>query len=447
MTGKACVSNRKRVCWIVFAGMFFTELAMHLNCDTLFADDGVFYTALDAGGSLFAFLLNRWNRWSSRLIIEAILAVTTHSIWVWRILDCLVMTGIAYALFRFVDKEAKPETAIISCLMILSIPFRIIRTTGWQATSVNYTWPMCAAFLCLLPSADVLQGNKPNHISRVFSVVAAILAANQEQMAVLLFLGAAFFILSVRLRYGKTDRLTVFILIIAAMEIVLHLLCPGNRLRSAESVCMVNLRDYGQFTLPEKLSIGLTSTAQLLFYTRNRVFWICLASIFCTGLAQRRPVFLIPVCLVAPLACLIGRHWKVFPNMGWLARYSAYDLQTGPARILEHGQLFGLFFWIFAVYCIAVSLYVVMGRGMRTAAAIWCYTSGFASRMVLSFSPTVVESGERTILPLYACLMLSTLLCVTALPKNNRRILILPAVILAVYAAFLNVSGSFALAM
>ena len=438
--------DEKWVRRMVFAGMLLVQLIMHLNCDTLFADDGVFYTALDAGGSLFSFLIRRWNRWSSRFVIEAILAVTTHSIWLWRILDSLVMTGLSYALFRLSDEEKRPETAVLTCLLVLSIPFRIIRTTGWQATSVNYTWPMCAAFLSLLPSADALRGRKPGRLWRILSIAAACLAANQEQMAVLLVLGASLIFFFERMQSRQTDVWTIAILLIGALGIAMHLLCPGNHVRSEASISMVNLRDYGQFTLPDKLSIGLSSTVRLLFYTRNRQFWICLALIFLTAVAKRKPLWAYPVCLLAPFACLLGRKWQMF-GIGWLARYSAYDLQTGPARILEKGQLFGLFFWILSVFSIALSLYIVLGYGRRSVAAIFSYASGFAARMVLSFSPTVVESGERTILPLYACLMLAALFCVTDLPRDKRRILLLPAVLLAVYAAYMNVTGSFALAM
>ena len=450
MTGKTAripLADARQLRRLVFVLMLLFEIIMHLNCDTLFADDGVFYSALDAGGSLSAFLVKRWNGWSSRLLIEAVLAVTTHSIWLWRILDSLVMTGIAYALFRLSDGEERPGTAVLCCLLVLAIPFRIMRTTGWQATSVNYTWPMCAVFLSVIPSADALRGKKAEIARRVLSVAAAVFGANQEQMALLLFLFAAILLVFGRLQRKRADNWTFAILTIAAAEIALHLICPGNRARSIASVSMVNLRDYGQYTLPDRLSIGLSSTVRLLFYTRNRPFWICLALIFSAALAAGKSLRLMPVCLVAPFACAFGRNWKKLSENGWLARYSAYDLQTGPARILEDGQLFGLFFWIMALFCVAVSLYIALGNGKRAAAAICCYAAGFASRMTLSFSPTVVESGERTILPLYVSLMLAALLCVTALPENRRRILLLPAALLAVYAAGMNFIGSFALAM
>ncbi len=450
MIAKTPDLSRTEAKWIrrfIFAAMLLLQIIMHLNCDTLFADDGVFYTALDAGGSLSAFLLKRWNRWSSRLLIEAVLAVTTHSIWLWRILDSLVMTGIAYALFRLSDEEKRPETAILSCLMVLSIPFRLIRTTGWQATSVNYTWPMCAVFLCLIPSVDAIRRKKPMRVMRILSIPGAVFGANQEQMAVLLFLMALFFLVSESRCRKRWDYFTFAILLIAAGEIVMHLLCPGNALRSAASEKMVNLRDYRRFTLPDRLSIGLSSTVRLLFYTKNYPFWICLTLIAGSTFSMGRRPFLIPVSLVAPLACYLGRHWKQYAGLTWLARFSAYDLQTGPARILEDGQLAGLFFWILALFCIALSLYIVLGEQERTAASIWCFASGFAARMVLSFSPTVVESGERTILPLYACLMLAVLLCVTAAPKNRKCFFLLPGFLLALYAAWINFFGSFALAM
>ena len=76
-------------CAAVLLALLLVQLAMHLNCDSLIFDDWYFYSASKSGQGLFAFLNMRWQTWSSRLIIEAFLCVTTRSIWLWRVLDSL----------------------------------------------------------------------------------------------------------------------------------------------------------------------------------------------------------------------------------------------------------------------------------------------------------------------------------------------------------------------
>ena len=428
---------------LIFGGMLAVQLLMHLNCDTLFADDGLFYTALDGGGKLLPFLADRWARWSGRLIIEGILALSTHSIRTWRVLDSFVMTGLAWGIFRLSDGERRADTALLSCLMVLSIPFSVIRSTGWQATSVNYTWPLSAALVCLVPSVDRVRGRRPSAPRRVLSLAAAVLAANQEQMAVLLFLLSGGVLIAAKRRERKTDGWTAAILAIAAAELALHLLCPGSRARSLQSVNLVNLRDYGRFTLIDKLSIGLTSTGTLLFYMKNRPFWIFLALILGAAAGNRRSLPALAVCCAAPAFCLAAGSWRRLSGIAWLGRFSAYDLQLGPARILDGGQTAGMFVFTFVLLMTLLSLYAAGGETAGTWTALFVLAAGFAARMVLSFSPTVVESGERTMLPLYAAMMLSALCCAAPLRGRAR---LAPAWLMAFAAAAMNAAGSFALA-
>ena len=70
-----------------------------------------------------------------------------------------------------------------------------------------------------------------------------------------------------------------------------------------------------------------------------------------------------------------------------------------------------------------------------------------AARMALAFSPTVVESGERTMLPLYGAMMLCALLCLRDAPEQSGWIKPVNAArFLCALLAAANLAGSFALA-
>ena len=72
---------------ILFLVIFF----LHILAKEGQQDDSWFATALE-GTNLGGFLLYRYKRWSSRVLIEGLLVLLTGcSFWVWRILDSLIM--------------------------------------------------------------------------------------------------------------------------------------------------------------------------------------------------------------------------------------------------------------------------------------------------------------------------------------------------------------------
>ena len=66
----------------------------------------------------------------------------------------------------------------------------------------------------------------------------------------------------------------------------------------------------------------------------------------------------------------------------------------------------------------------------------------------MSFSPTVVESGERTMLPLYGAMMLCALLCLRDVrEEGGRKKPVTAAYVVCGLVAAANFASSFMLAM
>ena len=192
------LNNRRMACVFVLGVLFLAQMAMHMNVDNLLLDDWVFWGALD-GQSIPAFLAARWNTWSSRLIIEGVLAIITHSIWTFRVLDSLAMVLLAYSLYRLAGCEERPDVLALSACFVTAIPFAILRSTGWMATSLNYYWPLACTAGALIPLADALWKRRTSQTWQVFAVLLAVYGANQEQTSAVimgssLVLGAVLYI-------------------------------------------------------------------------------------------------------------------------------------------------------------------------------------------------------------------------------------------------------------
>lgn len=157
---KAMSGKKRMLCAAVILMLFAVQLVMHTNCDSLILDDWVFRDAAEGGVSIASFLAKRWQTWSSRLLIEGLLCVTTKSIWLWRVLDSLAMVLMAFSLCRLANAEKRPEMLGLAALLVTSIPFAILRSTGWQATGMNYYVPLACAMTACIPLADALWKRK-----------------------------------------------------------------------------------------------------------------------------------------------------------------------------------------------------------------------------------------------------------------------------------------------
>lgn len=442
------------LCAAVLFALFAVQMVMHLNVDNLLLDDWVFFSVLEQGESIPAWLLNRWQTWSSRLLIEGVLCLITHSIWAFRVLDSAAMVLMAWAVCRLAGGGKRPDMLALSALLVTVIPFYIVRSTGWMATSLNYYWPLAAAAAALIPLADSLWNQKTSCAMGAAAVVLAAFGASQEQISALIM--GSYLVLGgyLALRDRRIRALHAAIFAVAAGQLILHLTCPGNAVRTGESIALVNLRDYVQFSLIDKLSIGLTSTTALLFYTYCPVLLACGALVCAAITARRRGPAAHLLALAAAAFVLRGYLAYLTQNVSGLAGSNRpfrvmldYSLLLGPARIGEPVYMIMVFASVCVLGLMALALYLSIGHRPMALCAVFAYAIGFAARMALAFSPTVVESGERTMLPLYGAMMLCSLLCVRDCRQDgSRRWPLAIGAAVCVILAGMNVLRSFALA-
>ena len=439
---------------LVLLALFFAQMVIHINVDNVILDDWVFWGVMESGSSVPAWLIERWETWSSRLLIEMVLCLITHSIWAFRVLDSAVMVLLAWALCRLANAEKRPGMLALAALLVTTIPVAVLRSTGWMATSLNYYWPLAATATAMIPLADSLWKRKTGSMMAAAAVLLAIYGANQEQTSAVIMGGYLVLGGYCAIRDKRINRVHAVIFAIALAELVLHLICPGNAVRTAASVAMVNLRDYVQFSLVDKLSAGLTSTTALLFYTYCPVLLVCGALVGATVSARRRGLAAHAIVLCAAafvLRAYLAQFTRASSGLAGSNRpflmMCDYSLLLGPENIGNIVYMIMVFASVCVLGLMALALYLSIGHRPMALCAVFAYALGFAARMALSFSPTVVESGERTMLPLYGAMMLCSLLCVRDCEKEGaRRWPRIVAIVICAVVAGMNVLSSFALA-
>lgn len=448
------IKKPRAMCAAVLFVLFFVQMLMHMNVDNLLLDDWAFYAVLVEGHSIPIWIFNRWQTWSSRVLIESMLCLITYSIWAFRVLDSAVMVLMAWSLCRLSGSEERSDMLALSSLLVTTIPFSVLRSTGWMATSLNYYWPLTAAAVALIPLADSLFGRKTSLGLVAAAIACAVFGANQEQTSAVIV--GSYLVMGgyLAIRNRRINAVHAVIFVIAAIELIMHLTCPGNAVRTVESIAMVNLRDYAQFSLIDKLSIGLTSTTALLLYTHCPMLLACGALVGSTVTARRRG-FCAHVIVLAVSTFVLRAYLAHFTRMssglvGINALFLSmqdYTLLLGPLHIGDPVYMIMVFASVCVLGLMALALYLSLGHRPMALCAVFAYAMGFAARMALSFSPTVVESGERTMLPLYGAMMLCSLLCVKECGKDGlKRWPLLTAIAILVVIAGMNVASSFVLA-
>jgi len=214
---------------LVFAAGFLVSCFIHYSD----GDDAIFLGEIAARPRFFDFFTYLTKTMNGRLSATASLWVVFHfSIWVWRILNGLVIAAFSFFFSRIVyllrygaakapassftsgNGQTKPgEDAFLrlfGCIGIALFSFLIIGTGVigysclWISGSVNYLWPFTAALIFMYPVLlSVYRGKRIHPALRCLSTICGVYAALcQEQVALCLL---AFLFLLVIKNYRDTS--------------------------------------------------------------------------------------------------------------------------------------------------------------------------------------------------------------------------------------------------
>lgn len=134
-----------------FIFLFLILLNWHHSIG-LSIDDLFFYT-IPQETNIMSFVIERYDIWSSRILIEYILCHILQSpLILWWYLDSLIFTFIAILTYKLINGENNLFYSILSCILCLSFIFSshyALGSAGFVTTTINYTWPLFSGLLAL----------------------------------------------------------------------------------------------------------------------------------------------------------------------------------------------------------------------------------------------------------------------------------------------------------
>ena len=386
--------------------IFLVCLLFNLNIHlTGFKDDGdLFYKPLinKYNGNYLDFLVNRYNTWSSRSIIEIFTLLGVTQPIIWRCLNTLMMWIAAILPAYIIQKKDKVNIygLILSAALFFTFPLTFFSETGWIATTTNYLWVFSMGLLSIYPLARYTRKEKKHLWLSIVGIIATLYATNQEQMALLIL--AFTIILGIFNWYKKRSikpLLPTFI--IGTLNLIYVLTARGNEIRYNQELTNW-FPDFEKLSIPKKIELGYSSTLRHLFFDKQSTILLFLFLLFVFTLSSqiyRKKFSFIGIFGLLPLPISLlfsfneylqnGRVLEVLNNFNqYGTTINLLDTKTWIPDILLTILLMSILVAIIYLLDYQVTSYVPL---LFICAAI-------VSRLIMGFSPTIWASATRTYL-------------------------------------------------
>jgi len=421
---------------LLAVGGFLLHVFLILN----WGDDAYFRNSLQPENvTLYSFLLNRYTTWSSRIIIEIWAIVINQVPILWWFLDTAILLLAAYSLRLLLPKMDKKATYFLVCLVFI-YPFIDMRTAGWITTTMNYTWPLAFGLYAMVSIKKILNGEPLRIYQYVLSVSALLYAANHEQMGTLL---AGFFIFFSIYQIVVQKRLHWFLALKTVLSIasmVFILTAPGNGIRTAWTIG-TQFPGYVDLSLFNKIEMGFSSTLFGLVMKPNLSFLLFGLLLFLAAKVKNQSrVFLITASLPLVFSLVFGLLGPVFGKLlPFVGTIRGAMTVTGTNPTFSHPiSLVPDLLLLLVCISVIISLYRLFELKRDAWLVLLVLGAGFASRMIMAFTPAIWFSEARTFIYLYFALIYCSVRLFQIVQASgtteNERIVISLATVFAIFS-------------
>lgn len=402
------MKNKNIAAWTPFLLVAMVGLFYHLRMVPMGGDD-IFFCQATEETTLWAYLANRYETWTSRVVSEFLLVNVIQVPLLWRIIDFLMFATWPMILSKIFGGGRLVNWCAAGAVLLF--PFHDMGTAGWITTTVTHFWPLWGIFFVGMLIKKMLASERIHPAEAVFGVLVCIMTGSHEQYAVIMFVLFVLYGIYLWQQRRKPENLPVLLplVIVNLISLLVILLCPGNAERNKVSIA--DLPIYEKFNFGEKLYLGLLSIERVFIANVDAVFFavvfLWVALVYLKTKDYKRTLL-----SGLPLWILFGQTVlrTAYPGLS--------GLFVMPEQILSWswGELST---WLPMVY-LAVSvgamlyaLYQLLGKELREyISVIILLGCGFGAGMVLGFMATIYVSGERVYAPLYSILLTVTLLCI-----------------------------------
>lgn len=365
------------------------------------------------GRSLKDYLIYRYNNWSSRLIIDGMMIMLCKNVKykVFCVLNAATYVVMTIIISKIFNKEQNKNINIFLCFLVLLYPLSHLGSAGYIATSINYLLPLTCLFYSMYVVLQIINNKKFSKISYIIAIITTLIACNMEQTCIT-FVALLFFIeifSIIKKKNKKKDWYIIVLFAIAIIELIFIAKCPGNSVRyNSEIKKWYN--NYANYGLKEKIYLGIIPTASEIL-NQKIIFTVfaLLLMIYTFGKSKNK--------ILRTLSVI---DFSFFLLMGTFSNLTKTIYQNSSKffEIVNSQDIYGNSIALPNLICLAIILFVslsliyllyeVFDHKLEYPLIL---IVGFASRIMMGFSPTIFASCSRTAIILYfSALVLSLII-------------------------------------
>ena len=367
--------------------------------------DDLFFEKVLNENKLFPWVIDRYNTWSSRVIVESVLVIVMKFGAVfWKVLNIASLMLLAVSISKLLVEENARRYNWIIVALVLAYPFKDMSTAGWAATTINYTWPLSLGLYSLIIVKKILKNENIKWYEYILSIIALIYAINVEQMCAILL--AIYVPKTIYLMIKKKTSIYMIIQsIVCVLSLIFILTCPGNAARDILETATW-FPEFANLSFIQKFLMGYSSSLAKFIFEPNAVFMIAGVLLFILTYLKEKNKY-IRIISGVPIVCNI-----VFGIFGFALAKIAPNIYNPANCMTQYGitkivplailTMSGLSF----IFC----TYICLKNSFKGLLCIYVLLLGFASRIAMGFSPTIWASNDRTFLYMYFSIIICSVM-------------------------------------
>ena len=412
---------KERKMWICCLLIFFVFFIRHFSMDFSRGDDSWFACQLSQG--TIPYLIFRYNNWSSRLIIEAVLIHFVHFPKLcFYVIDSLMFVLIYYSILKITNLERNISAMIVLLIIVVEFPFDYFGSAGWYATILNYSWPLAFGLYCLYLISKSFSDKELNLFQKIVFFPCFIYAINQEQLCALMF-GFVFVILCYSYyTKRKINTLIATSFVLTIIMLLFHGLCPGNELRKIQETNTF-YPEFSDFSLIDKVVLGVLSTISIIITKHILVTYLFLLSLILCAYRKKKleyeilsVSFLIIYFIV--VLCLKYNTYIHFILVDKMCNIINLFCSNVPKIEVSKSLLIYLFSILVYFTCLIYCVFKIENNSKFCFVSIILLAS-LAARFILGLSASIFASLDRTFINTYFL----QIICILTLAFNETPLL------------------------
>ncbi|MCM2532974.1 DUF6056 family protein [Neobacillus pocheonensis] len=395
----------KRNMWINYLFVYLCLYAYHLIVSKSPGDDLTFAKAAQHY-NVVQWLSKRYFDWSGRLFPDAMsLLLLANKVWLWRLINPLVIIVLAYGLVRIWKKNVR-MVEFLTALCIIGYFTNNILSSGffWITGSMYYLWAIALGLLAMIPYAD--QGFREekfkNNFQFILCLIFGFLASVANEQASLCM--SCFAILShiVLFRQKKPqDKRLFFLTIIITIGTLILLLAPGSHVRSIKEATYW-YPGFEHLTLKDHFYIGTIWGFEKLFIDmKNLLFLLSILAVIPYFKDEQLrnnlifKVFSLVLCMMV-LFHLTGLGLEHFYKFEAIRNFN-FTATLFSISLFKRTFISAVFPYLFwSVYSLML-LYLLLKNTKRKIFVLFCILAVISTLVLMFFSPTIYGSGNRVL--------------------------------------------------